>query len=91
MTQTTILESGTAGAISTDVVIPDGATRTVGIFSSGAIPERVALSIMLDTPGADLFVARLSGAVPALVLSGPGTFRVVRPLLTEAVGVFTEG
>lgn len=48
------------------------------------------MRLMLDTPGADLPVCDLTPANPVVVVSGPGTFRVVRPLITVDHGVFAE-
>ena len=94
MAQTTILAAGTNNTVSTDVTLAQGETRTVGIFSSSVIPEHIGLQIYIDTPGKDMLVGSLSKNVPALVVAGPGTFRVVRPDISAAgvsVGVYTEG
>ena len=92
MAQVTILALGTTAAPSTsDIVLADGQTKTVGIFAAADLPGYVVCTVMLDTPGADVKVADLTAAKPALVLAGPGTFRVLRPVVPVAVGVFTEG
>lgn len=91
MAQATILASGTTAATSTDIVLADGASKTVGMFGAGAIGSIGFLRVMIDTPGADLQIATLTPRNPVVVISGPGTFRVVRPLVSSAVGVFTEG
>lgn len=91
MAQTTILASGTSAATSTpDVVLTDGQTRTIGLFAAGALGNVGGLKIMIDTPSADLEIGTLSRAQPVVVLCGPGTFRVVRSLGGDAVGVFME-
>ena len=89
MAQTIILAAGTTATQSSDIVLTDGQTRTVAVFSAGAIPAG-GFAVMLRSPGADLLVATLTASQPAVVLSGAGTFFVVRPLQTVAVGVFTE-
>jgi len=89
MAQVTILAAATSAATSADIVLADGQTRTVGLFAAGALPGG-GFAIMLDTPDADVLVGALTAAQPAVVLSGPGTYRVIRSLQTVAVGVFTE-
>jgi hypothetical protein len=89
MALNTILASGTAAGSSSNVVIADGASKTVGLFvASGEIGAIGFLSVMMITPGADLLVTRLSSAQPFVVLAGPGTFKVVRTEMPSAVGVF---
>lgn len=90
MAQTTILAAGTSAATSTDILVAAGASVTVGLFSAAAIPPEVRLQILIDTPSADDVVGVLTGAEPVMVLSGPGTYRVSRPLIGVSVGVFTE-
>ena len=92
MTQSTILAAGTAAATSSDVVIAAGAVVTVGIFaSSGAIPDGVVCSILQDTPGADVLLHdRLDANQPSAQITGPGTFRIARPVTSVAIGAFSE-
>lgn len=90
MAQTTVLASGTTAATSSDIVVAAGASKTVGIFGAAALAGLGSLKVMLDTPGADIEVTRLTRSQPVVVLSGPGTFRVVRALSAVAVGVFVE-
>lgn len=92
MTQSTILAAGTTAATSSDVIVAAGAVVTVGIFaSSGAIPDGVTCSIFIDTPGADaLLHERLDANQPSVQLTGPGTFRVCRPVTSTSIGVFSE-
>ncbi|MBB1599984.1 hypothetical protein [Variovorax sp. UMC13] len=89
MAQTIILASGIAAAQSSDIVLTDGQSRTVAVFSAGQIPAG-GFAVMLRSPGADLLIFTLTAAQPAIVLTGPGTFFVVRPAQTIAVGAFTE-
>lgn len=90
MAQNTILAAGTTAATSTDVVVAAGAVVTVGIFSAVEIPDSVRVSVRQDTPSGDNFVTHLTGRTLSVVLSGPGTFRVYRPVTTVSLGVFTE-
>lgn len=94
MAQTTILASAQTAATSSDITLLQGETRTVGIFSSAAIPAYFDFAIMIDTPGDDRQIGVLNAQVPALVISGPGTFRIKRPDISAGgvnAGVYTEG
>ena len=94
MAQTTILEAGQTEATSSDITLAQNETRTVGIFSSAVIPDYFDFQIMIDTPGDDRRFAILNNRTPAVVLSGPGTYRVKRPDISDGAvdaGVFTEG
>ncbi len=94
MAQTTILASAQTAATSSDITLAQGETRTVGLFSSAAIPEYFDFQVMIDTPGDDRQIGVLNNRTPALVISGPGTFRVKRPDISSGsvnAGVFTEG
>jgi hypothetical protein len=91
MAQATILAAGTTAATSTDVAVAAGANATVGIFvASGDIPHSVQLGIWADTPGGDVLIDTLNALKPAKVITGPGTFRVVRGVTEASVGVFSE-
>jgi hypothetical protein len=92
MTQTTVLAAGTTAATSSDIVVAAGAFVTVGLFSAAAaaLPEGVMFAVDQDTPGADNTPEYLHQHKRTAVLSGPGTFRVKRPVLPVAFGVFTE-
>lgn len=91
MTQSTILTAGVTQATSTDVVVAQGATATVGIFSATSVPFGVELKIQQDTPGTDNTIFSLNYYNRTTVLTGPGTFRVKRTAYTgNAVGVFLE-
>lgn len=94
MAQNTVLAAGQTAAASSNIVVAAGSVVTVGLFStSGSIPPGFECRIDADTPGGDVFVGKLSSACRTTVLSGPGTFRVRRPLITSIgvnIGVFTE-
>lgn len=96
MPQTTILAAGSTDASSTDVIVAAGSNATVGMFvASGTLPTDVTLAVTMDSPGADITIANLTPQEPAVVLAGPGTFRVVRTVgrllgSTVAVGAFLE-
>lgn len=96
MPQTTILAAGSTDASSSDVVVAAGSNATVGMFvASGTLPTDVTLAVTMDSPGVDITIANLTPQEPAVVLAGPGTFRVVRTVgrllgSTVAVGAFSE-
>ena len=91
MAQSTILAAGTTAAQSTDVVIIAGVPKVVGLFvATGALDPGVECVVALKTPGADTVIGKLSKTVPAIQLSGPGTYRVIRKAVTVAVGVYLE-
>lgn len=48
------------------------------------------MQIYQDTPGGDNAVDWIGLGRPTVVVSGPGTFRVVRPACATAVGAFSE-
>lgn len=94
MAQTTILAAGQTEATSTDVVVAAGGSATIGLFvASGSVPAGAYLTIKQDTPGGDNTLGSLSREQMALVISGAGTYRVVRPNIADKgvnVGVFSE-
>jgi hypothetical protein len=93
MAQNTVYAANTAAGTSTDIVVAAGASVNVGIFpatgSAFTITGDLA-TIMLDTPGADVAIAKLTDRCPSVAVSGPGTYRVVKPATAIAIGVFTE-
>lgn len=92
MPQTTILAAGSTAATSTDVPVTAGSVACVGLFSAAGIPRGIELPVMMDTPSLDVQIGTLTAKEPAMVLTGPGTFRVVRAALANSVsvGVFSE-
>lgn len=93
MAQSTILALGYLAAASSDVVVAAGASVNIGAFtSSGTIPADLQLSVMSDSPGADVLVGLITPADRVVSVNGPGTFRILRPLIdaTVPVGVFLE-
>lgn len=91
MAQSTILAAATAAGTSSDVVVAAGASVTIGLFvASGGLPPQDFALVYQDTPGGDNPLCELTGTKPTTVLSGPGTFRVVKGATSVAVGVFTE-
>lgn len=92
MAQTTILAAGSTAATSSDVPVAAGSVASIGIFSAAGIPRGVELAVMMDTPSLDAQIGKLTAEDPAIVLSGPGTFRVVRSALADSVsvGVYSE-
>lgn len=93
MAQSTILAAGQSAATSSDVTVAAGAVVTVGLFAEGAVPPRARATIYVDTPSGDQYVKAIEGGQPE-VISGPGTFRVVRKASIAKwgvnVGVYVE-
>ena len=87
-----ILAAGSTAAVSSDVTVAAGDSVTLSIYAStGSIPPGVDFIIKKDSSGVDVYVGRLNAYNPSTVLSGPGVFRVRRPLLaTGSVGVETD-
>lgn len=73
---TQLIAAGSTAANSSDIVIADGESVTVALkgYVSGA---EVIISLKDDVPAYNE-VARLNPQVPALVISGPGTYRLSR-------------
>lgn len=92
MAQNTILAIGNTAASSSDVVVASGSVVSVGIYSDATIPRGVSLQVMMDTPGVDMQIGELTASSPALILSGPGTYRVVRGAIAGggSVGAYSE-
>lgn len=91
MQQTTILSAGTTAATSTDVDVAAGAIVNIGVFSPTTFTVRgVLATLMMDTPGGDVAIRQLTDEVPAVAVSGPGTYRVVRGPTSVPVGAYSE-
>jgi len=91
MAQSTILASGTTAADSTDIVVAAGDSVTVGVFSaSGGDYLSADFSVRQVTPGALITLGQLNSQYRSTQLNGPGTFKVSRPVLTTAFGVFLD-
>lgn len=91
MAQSTILAAGQTAATSTEIVIAAGDTAIVGIFASADIPNGVALSLHIKTPGRNGFVRKLTNDFHHTQIPGPASYYVNRPAITEHgvdVGVF---
>lgn len=89
MAQSTILASGTAAAVSSDIIVGAGSVVTVSIFSA-APGESLAsrgFDVLQVTPGADNLIGSLNETARTIQLAGPGTYRVARPVLETAFGV----
>lgn len=90
MAQATALAAAATAATSTDVVVAAGTPKSVGLFMASGLAAGVKAYVMMDTPGIDIRIGKLDYNKPVMVLNGPGTYRVVRPAQSNAVGVFTE-
>ena len=89
MAQATVLASGDTRATSTDITVASGSSVTVGLFvSSGTVQPGSRAVIYIDTPGTDNKETELDHVKKQTVISGPGTFRVIR--VEGTFGVYTE-
>lgn len=94
MAQSTVLAAAQTAAQSSDITVAVGAQVTVGLFASSDVPLPVRCSVWLKGPSGAQFISALTGVNTSTVLSGPGTFFVRRPVISDYgvnVGVFTEG
>lgn len=99
MTQAVVLALGITNATSTDIVVTTTPV-TVAIYgAAGAPPNGYETKVVLDAPAGevDYFHERkrvnLTSGNPQFVLTGPGTYRVVRTRLdstASTLGVYTE-
>lgn len=96
MTQNTALALGNTDAVSTDIVIPSGASYVVGLFAGAGqiLPGGLELPVSVVTPGAGTVIGVLtstSNGLPAVSVAGPCTLRVNRTAYAGApVGVFFD-
>ena len=82
-----LLASGTTLASSADFTLT-GETSTLFLDASAAqIPDVIVLIEIKAASGVYHIVGNLTDENPAVVLSGPGTYRVSRQVCTTAVGV----
>ncbi len=89
MAQNTILNSGTTAATSSTFTVASNTNVVVGLFGAGAVSDSVVCHIKKETPGGDVIIGVLQGSMP-VVISGPGIYKVVRPVVDTAVGVYTD-
>ena len=91
MAQSTILAAAQTAGTSTEIVVADGETVIVGIFASSDIPNGVALSLHIATPGRNGFVQKLTNDFHHAQIPGPASYYVNRPDISAHgvnVGVF---
>lgn len=64
---------------------------TIGAYvASGQLPLGSYMQVYQDTPGADNCIDYLGLGHPTVVVTGPGTYRVYRPVVGTAIGAFSE-
>ena len=89
MAQATVLATGDTRATSSDITVASGSSVTVGLFvSSGTVQPGSRAVVFIDTPGTDNKEVELDHRIKQTVISGPGTFRVIRE--EGSFGVYTE-
>lgn len=83
--------TGTLAGTSTDVVLAAGADAKIGVFATGNFGVVGTLAtLVMDTPGSDVVILRLTEKVPVASVSGPGTYRVMRGPMLVPIGAFSE-
>ena len=82
-----LLASGTTAASSADFTLTGETSTLFLVAATSQIPDILMTIEIKSAAGVYHIVGNLSDEVPAVVLSGPGTYRVTRPLCTTAVGV----
>ena len=88
-TLSTPLSAGTAAATSTDISLNQGQSAVVGIFSTVTdVLLADNFTVVTVTPGVPTPLGVLSSKNPTFVIHGPGVYRVLRPLLPSAFGVY---
>ncbi|MCA0214520.1 MAG: hypothetical protein LCH79_15250 [Proteobacteria bacterium] len=83
-----ILASGITDANSSDVTVASGFTATVFLTDAAGpvLPADAQAEIQIKSDGGEYFtVGRLTRDTPALVISGPGTYRVRRMACSSAI------
>lgn len=102
MTQTTILTAGTTAATSDPVVVTTGSpVSVVGYVATGnAWPQGLSLEVVLDSPSTNpnTPIAIINPNVmdadgnprSGVLLTGAGTYLVLRPACSQSVGAFSE-
>lgn len=86
-----ILAPGNTAASTTPIVLAQGESATVGIFSASPanVPGGVNFEVVLTTPGAANPVITLNQLGRQTLLVGPGTYEGRRPAYTgTAFGFF---
>lgn len=90
MAASEIIASGTTAASSSDFTVVAGTPVTVFLKdAAGAVVDQYARALIQikDTAGEYFTVGVLTGYEPALIIDGPGDYRVTRELATVAFGV----
>lgn len=84
---TELLATGSTAADSSDLVIADGSTVTVGIKGATSAQARVRITLK-DDGGAYTDVGELTPFRPAVLIAAPGTYRFTR-VADYTCGVFS--
>jgi hypothetical protein len=90
---TELLATGTAAADSADVVVTAGTPVTIYLKkgSDGAVSASARATVKIKSSGGTYHeIGALTGQYQALVIDGPGTYRISRETASEAFGVEKE-
>lgn len=95
MAQTVNLAPGMTVATSTDIIVGSGLEAVIGIYTESGMPlsdagQNFFATVVQVTPGEPSRIDKLDAATPAIKVSGPNTYRVIRGAALVNVGVFSE-
>jgi hypothetical protein len=99
MAQAVVLALGITNATSTDIVVTTTPVTVCIYGAAGPPPNGYDAQIVIDAPAGEVNFyherksVNLKSGNPQFVLTGPGTYRVVRTRLeatTATLGVYTE-
>lgn len=82
-----LIATGSTAANSSDVVIADGSSVTVGLKGLDGSQARV-LILLKDDAGAYNPIGELTALKPSIVIAAPGTYRLTR-VAGATCGVFS--
>ena len=82
-----LLANGTTAASSADFTLTGETTTLFLVAATATIPDVSVLIEIKSAAATYHIVGNLTDENPAVVLSGPGTYRVSRQVCTTAVGV----
>lgn len=85
MAAASLIAIGKTAAVSVDIAVTAGAPVTVGLLFNPLQPVRGAIAVNLKDSGAVYRqVGVLNNDIRAVTLTGPGTYQLARPTISEA-------
>lgn len=92
MSYSPLLSPDVIAQTTANIVVLAGEVATVGIYSSApsALPLGETFTVKQLTPGVANVIIGLTDLERSVQLLGPGTYQVVRPVLSVPFGVFLD-